>query len=117
MPNRATNRFALEQERANSYKKVREKSAEEFTWPEEAGLNINMEKTSIIKFSRQEEDMLTTYQINGNDIAQVDKASYLGITLDCKLNLHEHIIVVANRGRNHVLGIQRLARYISAIGI
>lgn len=81
-------------------------------WSNSNGFAINLSKTSIVKFSKAEPDLLTSYQIEGINIEELQLVRYLGILLDTRLTFTQHKHDVAQRATTAAHAAARLAKYI-----
>ena len=69
-------------------------------------MNFNPSKCECLRLTNKSNLPNLTYHIYYTNIQQVEHAKYLGVTIDQKLNWHEHINNVVKKG-NSVLGFLR----------
>ena len=74
-------------------------------WAKKWQMNFNPSKYECLRISNKSNLPNLTYYIDYTNIQQVEHAKYLGVTIDQKLNWHEHINVV--KKGNSVLGFLR----------
>ena len=60
-------------------------------WCETVGLQLNINKTTVTMFTWQRKWIYHPVRFQGNDIMLVDNVTYLGVTLNAKLNWTKHI--------------------------
>ena len=75
-------------------------------WAKKWQMNFNPSKCECLRISNKSNLPNLTYHIDYTNIQQVEHAKYLGVTIDQKLNWHEHINNVVKKG-NSVLGFLR----------
>lgn len=61
-------------------------------WSKRNKLTFNVTKCKSITFTRSRSPVIMSYELAGTPIERVATIRDLGVTLDCKLNFHEHII-------------------------
>ena len=62
-----------------------------FNWLNANRLSLNIDKTNFMIFRpKNKQDLCPEIKINGSQINQVDKAKFLGVIIDSKLNWSEH---------------------------
>lgn len=67
-------------------------------WLDRWRLAVNVQKTQAILFGEKRK-MPTRLVLNGEEIAWVDKAKYLGVVIDRRLSMREHVRAVAGQVR------------------
>ena len=72
-------------------------------WAKKWQMNFNPSKCKCLRISNKSNLLNLTYHIDCTNIKQVEYAKYLRVTIDQKLNWHEHINNVVKKG-NSVLG-------------
>lgn len=68
------------------------------SWASKWGMEFNVKKSKIMAF--KEQDIPAHYTLNGTVLEQVDKSTYLGVTLQANLKFDNHIqskILLANK--------------------
>ena len=75
-------------------------------WAKKWQMNFNPSKCECLRISNKSNLPNLTYHIDYTNIQQVEHAKHLGVTIDQKLNWHEHINNVVKKG-NSVLGFLR----------
>lgn len=60
-------------------------------WCLEWGMELNIEKTVVLRITRKKSPNVLPYFLHGKVISEVEKYKYLGITLDNKLKWSSHI--------------------------
>lgn len=83
-------------------------------WATQCRLKINANKTALMKFTRRNTDLTTTYQIRQENIASVDSFAYLGLILDTKLTFNQHATFTQEKCIRHANAAIRLAKYIGS---
>ena len=78
-------------------------------WCTENAMNINISKTACQTFSLCHKQLDLQLVYNNNEIEQVTKFKYLGMTFDCRLSWKDHIEEVTTRAQNRLSIIKRLA--------
>jgi len=68
-------------------------------WAEETKINFNEQKSKIMLATRRRRREITEVNVylNTKPLQQFKSIQYLGITLDTKLNIREHIISTTNK--------------------
>lgn len=79
-------------------------------WAKENGMSINSNKSAIMKVTRRQPDILTSYELDGVSIPQVNNFRYLGVILDEKLNFNLHAQAVKERTCRLVYAAARLCK-------
>jgi len=75
-------------------------------------LSLNIDKTQYIIFSKIDHIPNVNIEIDGKKINRVFHAKFLGVTIDSKLNWHQHIQLVCKKVFRNLGVINRLRRYL-----
>ena len=69
------------------------------------GLQINVKKSVVLRFSRSRPDQIPVYTLNGLALPAADTAPDLGVTVDTELKFHSHVQATAHKasGLSHSL--------------
>lgn len=81
-------------------------------WCNESGLRINKEKSKVLKFTRRQPDNLTSYEVEGVALPEVDDIRYLGIIFDRKLSFNKQSSVLRERTTRLTYAAARLCTYL-----
>jgi hypothetical protein len=74
------------------------------------GMKINLDKTTIISFSRKTNSIYFNYKLCNNLVTCCQCVKALSVLLDCKLYFHQHIDCILSQG----LKMLGLIRYITS---
>jgi hypothetical protein len=73
-------------------------------------MKINLDKTTIISFSRKTNSIYCNYKLYNNLVTRSQCVKGLGVLLDCKLYFHQHTDCILPQG----LKMLGLIRYITS---
>jgi len=81
-------------------------------WADGAGLSLNPDKCSAIRFKKQKRrGPMLPVKINGHTLAQSDQIKYLGIILDSSLSYRYHLEATARKCIQRLCQMKKLAKF------
>ena len=86
-----------------------------FTWCQENGIQMNVDKTNLMLFGNKKiTDKLAKFEISGDDvpIKMVPSYRYLGMTLDSQLNYNKHVQKTINRVTLKLKKLRRMRSFL-----
>ena len=86
-------------------------------WCEDNGMQLNIDKCSVISFCRRSRSVARDYQINGNTLKRNEVVKDLGILLDTKLTFKQHINKICISGHSILGFIKRRAKEFNDLAL